>query len=415
MLMKSEVLKKARTYEEQFGAYIRPEERPLFNLTPRVGWMNDPNGFMAYHGQYHLFYQYHPYATRWGPMHWGHAVARDMLHWDYLPAALAPDKDYDNAGCFSGSALELDDGRQLLMYTGVSEKCADDGVKEVYQVQCLAFGDGLDYVKYEKNPVIGGADIPKGFSHHDFRDPKIFRRSDGSFACVVGNRSDDGSGAVLLYESPDAIHWRFVSVLDRSCNELGKMWECPDFFELDGRYVLVVNPQEMCQVGLEFHNGNGTVCLIGDFDAQQGTFQRRHVHAVDYGLDFYAPQTTLTPDGRRVMIGWMQNWYTSIAPESSRWFGQMSLPRELSLRDGRLIQMPVRELDQLHGQRISYQNVPVGEETVLNGVCGRTIDMTVTVRPQAGDPYSLFCVRTPMTSVPFSTRLMVPCFNSPAA
>ena len=391
--MSSEVLQKAREFEEQYGAYIRPEERPLFHLTPRIGWMNDPNGFSCYQGKVHLFYQYHPYSTQWGPMHWGHAVSNDMLHWDYLPAALAPDHSYDKSGCFSGSAVEIDDGRQLLMYTGHWEKRGEDGTKKAYQTQCLAFGDGLDYVKYEKNPVLTKADVPAGFSIHDFRDPKIFRREDGSFACIVGNRSDDKSGAILLYESPDAIHWHFVSILDRCYNEYGKMWECPDLFELDGRQVLLVSPQDMCQVGLEFHNGNGTVCLIGSLDESSKTFQRDRVQAVDYGIDFYAPQTILTPDGRRIMIGWMQNWDTCFSPDGSKWFGQMSLPRELSLRDGRLIQTPIRELTRLRGRRVSYTNVPVRAETVLQGVYGRILDMTVTVRPQTADSYSVFRVK----------------------
>ena len=391
--MISEALQKAREFEEQYGAFIGAEERPLFHLSPRIGWMNDPNGFSFYQGKFHMFYQYHPYATKWGPMHWGHAVSTDLLHWDYLPAALAPDQSYDKAGCFSGSAIEMEDGRQLLMYTGVREKRREDGTKQAFQTQCLAFGDGKDYVKYSKNPVLGEADIPEGFSRHDFRDPKLYRRKDGGYACVIGNRSDDGSGAILLYESEDAIHWRFHSILDRCYNEYGKMWECPDFFELEGRKILLVSPQDMCQAGLEFHNGNGTVCLIGSLDEQTGSLQRELVQAIDYGIDFYAPQTVLTPDGRRVMIGWMQNWDTCIAPENSKWFGQMSLPRELSLRDGRLIQTPVRELERLRGRRILYRNVPVRAETVLQGVYGRALDMTVTVRPQNPGSYSVFRVK----------------------
>ena len=106
----SEILNKAREYEEKYSAYIREEERPQFHLTPRVGWMNDPNGFSVYQGKYHIFYQYHPYNTQWGPMHWGHAVSDDFIHWEDLPVAIAPDMPYDKDGCFSGSAVELDDG-----------------------------------------------------------------------------------------------------------------------------------------------------------------------------------------------------------------------------------------------------------------------------------------------------------------
>ena len=111
----SEMLEKARKYEDEQGKQIKAEDRPAFHVSPYVGWMNDPNGFSYYQGEYHLFYQYNPYDTHWDSMHWGHVVSKDLLHWEYLPAALAPDEEYDKIGCFSGSATELGDGRQLLI------------------------------------------------------------------------------------------------------------------------------------------------------------------------------------------------------------------------------------------------------------------------------------------------------------
>lgn len=388
----TEILQKARDYEVKYSAFIKPEERPAFHLTPRVGWMNDPNGFCVYKGAYHLFYQYHPYSTKWGPMHWGHAVSRDLLRWEALPAAIAPDTDYDYAGCFSGSAIELPDGRQLLMYTGVTREQSEDGVVRDLQTQCLAVGDGMNYEKVPTNPVLTGLDVPEGFSRNDFRDPKIFRNPDGSFGCVVGNRTDDGSGAILLYRSEDGFAWKFESMLDRSYNEFGRMWECPDLFRLDGHEVLITSPQDMCALGLEFHSGNCTMALLGRI--RDGKFLRDNVQAIDYGLDFYAPQTLESPDGRRIMIAWMQNWDTTAGcPEGAKWFGQMTTPRELTIRDGRLIQNPVRELDNLHGRKVSYQNVPVHEEVSLTGVYGRVLDMTVTVRPGDDKSYEKFRIK----------------------
>lgn len=388
--MLTEALQKAREYEAKFETYIATEERPGFHLTPRVGWMNDPNGFSVYQGQYHLFYQYHPYSTQWGPMHWGHAVSDDLLHWRYLPAAIAPDQCYDRGGCFSGSAMELPDGRQLLLYTGVRRLVREDGTMQDLQTQCVAVGDGLNYEKSENNPVLDWKDVPDGFSRTDFRDPKLWREPDGTYRCVVGNRTDDGSGAILLYESADGFTWDFVSVLDRCYNEYGKMWECPDFFSLDGKQVLLVSPQDMSPLGLEFHNGNGTLCLIGSVDSEARAFLRERLQAIDYGLDFYAPQTLQAPDGRRIMIGWMQNWDTCVPPAEARWFGQMSTPRELSLRDGRFIQVPVRELEALRGRRVLYSQVPVQEEVSLKGIYGRMVDMTVTLQPGDAGGYTLF-------------------------
>ncbi len=141
--MESHKLLFARAYEAEAGRQIPAESRPRFHLSPYTGWMNDPNGFSFYQGQYHLFYQYNPYSTEWDSMHWGHAVSRDLLHWTYLPAALAPDAPYDSYGCFSGSGIELANGKQLLLYTGVQKEGGDKG--EEIQTQCVAVGDGLDY------------------------------------------------------------------------------------------------------------------------------------------------------------------------------------------------------------------------------------------------------------------------------
>lgn len=385
----SSMLEKARTYEKEHGDKIGSDERPAFHLTPWSGWMNDPNGFCQYQGQYHLFYQYNPYAAHWDRMHWGHAVSTDLLHWEYLPAALAPDGENDGAGCFSGSAVPLDDGRLLLMYTAVEERI-ENGEKRIYQTQNLAVGDGLNFEKYSGNPVLDSRDLPEGSSKEDFRDPKMLRLSDGSLACVIGSRPSDGSGQILFYTSEEGFHWNFKAVLDQNRNRFGKMWECPDFFQLDGRWVLLTSPQDMQQAGAEYHPGNGTTCFIGDFDEKTGKFTEVCDQAIDYGIDFYAPQTLETPDGRRIMIGWMQNWDTcNLHTESIPWFGQMSIPRELHLKDGILYQTPIRELEALRTDEVVYEDLVLdSEERELEGVSGRMVDLTVEV--EAADPEALY-------------------------
>ena len=381
--MISQILRDARRYEAIAEQTIPASSKPSFHLAARVGWMNDPNGFSCYKGKYHLFYQYYPYGTTWGVMHWGHAVSDDLLHWEHLPAALAPDSLYDRDGCFSGSAVELPDGRQLLLYTGVVEQRGLPGEQaDTIQTQCAAIGDGVDYEKCADNPILTDADIPAGSSKYDFRDPKMWREPDGSYRCVIGNRAADGSGQLLLYASGDALHWTFESVLAENKDRFGSMWECPDYFELDGKAVVLISPQDMLPRGFEYHNGNGTVCLIGRFDAEKKVFLEETDHAIDYGIDFYAPQTLLTPDGRRVMIAWMQNWDTlAIKKPKFTWYGQMTLPRELSVRNGRLYQWPIRELESLRSNRVAYRDVRFEGETALEGVRGRKVDVTVTVRP----------------------------------
>ena len=379
MIRIPEPLQRVRDYERERAIILDADERPLFHLTPLVGWMNDPNGFCWYHGQYHLFYQYHPFSRRWGPMHWGHAVSTDLLHWTYMPCALAPDTEADAGGCFSGSAVEMPDGRMLLCYTGVQPAGT---FRRETQAQCIAVGDGTDFEKSLLNPVIRHAHLPEGYSEFDFRDPKIWRKDDGTYQMVVANLHRERSGTVLLMESRDGQDWRFVGEIDASRGKYGKMWECPDFFELDGTQVLLVSPQEM-QAREEFHAGFGTVALLGSFDEKACRFERKQVQPVDHGLNYYASQTVLAPDGRRIMVGWMDSWETcKEAPRRHPWYAQMSIPRELRVEDGRLKQRPVREIEGLWQDTVLHRCVTVKDETGLPGVQGRLMDMTVTLHPE---------------------------------
>lgn len=402
----SQVLRDAHRFEEVREQLIRPEERPAFHLSTRVGWMNDPNGFSYYYGKYHMFYQYYPYDSHWGPMHWGHAVSSDLLHWEYLPCAMAPDMPYDRDGVYSGSAITMPDGRQMLMYTGVAVVNGSHGATYGLQTQNLAFGDGEDYEKYEGNPVITGDDLPSDASPYDFRDPKIVRLADGTYRCYLANNSEKGGGQILMFRSDDGLSWMFDKALAKNHDRIGKMWECPDFFELDGTWVLLASSQDMLPKGFEYHNGNGTFYMLGEFDETTETFTEECNYAADYGIDFYAPQTILTPDGRRVMMGWMANWDTcNLHTRPAPWFGQMSLPRELHVRNGRLYETPIAEFDALRKNKKEYHGIAIegdgkithvrgedgvvtteiGDSITLDGIDGRTIDLTVWVRPVPGE------------------------------
>ncbi len=393
--MISQTLRDARKYEEATERAIEKEQKPDFHLCTRVGWMNDPNGFSYYKGEYHLFYQYHPYDSHWGPMHWGHAVSTDLLHWRYLPAALAPDTEYDRDGCFSGSAAILPDGRHLLLYTGVSGETQPDGGMRDVQTQCIAIGDGVDYEKYAGNPVLTKKDLPEGSSKFDFRDPKMWQKPDGSYRCVAGNCTENGDGQVLLFSSPDGFDWKYEKILAANGGRYGRMWECPDFFLLDGKAVLLTSPMDMLPHEFEYHNGNGTLCLIGSYDEETDTFVEEHNQAVDYGIDFYATQTILAPDGRRIMVAWMQNWDTcNLHTPAQPWLGQMTLPRELSVKNGRLYQKPVREIENLRGEEVRHENVTFHDVLKLAGLEGRKVDMELTLRPaDAENIYHKFAVR----------------------
>ena len=372
-------LDNARKYEETGKEAYNPKDRPAFHLSPFIGWMNDPNGFSFYKGQYHLFYQYNPYSLYWDSMHWGHAVSKDLLHWGYLPAALAPENAYDSFGVFSGSSMELSDGRQLLMYTGVIKENDIDT-----QTQCLAIGNGTDYKKSEKNPVINTNQLPAGFDSSNFRDPKIWKDEQGYYNCIAVSKKTDGNGAVLLYRSKDAINWNFESVFLENDGSIGHMWECPDFFELDGKKLVCLSPQDMCAKDYKYHNGNGTVCFIGQLNKEGNKFIAESDDCIDYGIDFYAPQTIKSPDGRTIMIGWMQNWDSvNLTDRQNRnWFGQMSLPRELSIINGKLYQKPVKEIENFRQKQLLIKNQRVDAIFSNKELKGRCIDMEISIIPE---------------------------------
>ena len=369
-------LSRARAYEAAHRT--PPEQRPVFHAVPPVGWCNDPNGWSRFGGQYHLFYQYYPYDTVWGPMHWGHTVTTDFLHWQDLPCALAPEDPFDANGCFSGGAVDWQ-GRQLLLYTGVMPV----GEKKEIQQQCLAMGDGVDYHKAAA-PVISCDEQPAGASRKDFRDPYLFEQ-DGMLYMLVGGRGFNGHGRLLIYRNahPDdpAARWEFVQVLAENDGSLGSMWECPGLFTLDGRTVIIVSPQFVHQaVDDRYHCGNDTAAIQGDWAGPGTPFVRKADRPLDSGLDFYAPQTLETPDGRRVLIGWMQNWDHCYPPEDAPWYGQMSLPRELFWQGETLCQRPVRELGNARQLRVEHRGVEVESRPVaLEGVHGRVLDCDLTV------------------------------------
>ena len=267
--------------------------RPLMHFSAEKGWINDPNGLIYFKGKYHLFYQHNPHSAVWSSMHWGHAISTDMLHWEDLPIALYPDADYDKdseGGCFSGSAIEKD-GRLYLMYTGTVHRNGN-----CYQTQNIAYSDdGITFTKYKNNPVIYK---PEG-AGEDFRDPKIFFY-DGLYYAVIGGTIDN-DGKVFLYTSSDILHWEYKGILFDSEGKVATMIECPDFFFLDGHWVLIFSP-----IG----NPDRRKCIYyaGDMDFNTCRFTPRWNGIMDYGPDFYAPQTFLDKNGNRVIIAWMNRW-----------------------------------------------------------------------------------------------------------
>lgn len=351
--------------------------------------MNDPNGFVQYKGEYHLFYQHYPYKPVWGPMHWGHAVSRDLMKWEYLPVALAPDEAFDRDGCFSGSAIEKD-GKLVLMYTGHSISGPDKD-RDYKQSQGIAVSeDGITFSKWESNPVIGYNEIPEGVSQKDFRDPKVFMRN-GQYYVVLGSNDANGNGLVLLYRSDDLMNWTYVNVLAKSDGQFGDNWECPDLFPLGDKDVFMLSPQRMPAQGEAYHNLHSTMAVIGRLELKTGRFHSELEAQVDHGFDFYAPQSTEDHKGRRIIVGWMDMWESDMPTQQDHgWAGAMSMPREALLKEGRVVYRPVEEIERYRSDAYSTADF------VLDGEQGMEV---------FGDSYELQIVFEAGQSSEFGVKL----------
>ncbi|CAK9886089.1 MAG: Sucrose-6-phosphate hydrolase [Candidatus Erwinia impunctatus] len=335
----SELLAKAEETLKEKRTTLQHRWYPKIHLAAQAGWMNDPNGLVFFDGWYHAFYQHHPYSTKWGPMHWGHARSRDLVHWEHLPVALAPEGPEDKDGCFSGSAV-VDGDELALIYTGHKFHGDPNDDNNLFQVQCLATSkDGIHFAR--QGMVI---DTPPGVHH--FRDPKVWRQGEYWYM-VVGARVND-IGEVQLYRSADLRLWESQGVLAQASAEMGYMWECPDFFTLADKQILMFSPQGMAAQGYANRNLFQSGYIVGEWQPGEEFLQQQPFEEMDLGHDFYAPQSFLTPDNRRIVIGWIAMWESPMPEQQDGWAGMLSLPREVSLTaDNRLKMVPAKEVGSL--------------------------------------------------------------------
>lgn len=319
---------------------------PQFHLSPPAGWMNDPNGLIYHDGLYHAFYQHHPFDENWGPMHWGHATSPDMVHWAHQPIALAPGDEWDVDGCFSGSAVD-DNGVLSLIYTGHIWLDGPGNDRAIRQVQCLATSQ--DGIHFEKQGVI--LNPPPGIMH--FRDPKVWQQN-GEWWMVIGARDIDDRGQVLLYRGNSLREWRLDRVLAQAEAEMGYMWECPDFFPLGDEHLLMFSPQGIQADGWENRNLFQSGYIRGKWQPGAEFTPLAKFVEMDRGHDYYAPQSFIAADGRRIVMAWMDMWESPMPGKQEGWAGSLTLPRVLSFNDkGELRQNPAAELMTLRGEELT--------------------------------------------------------------
>lgn len=335
--------------------------RPQFHFTPKAKWMNDPNGLIYLKGNYHMFFQYYPDGTVWGPMHWGHAISKDLIHWDEQAIALYPDS---LGWIFSGSAVYDErntsglakDGKMPLVaiFTHHNQKLEKEGRKD-YQYQSLAYSldEGKTWEKYAGNPVIKNSGIV------DFRDPKV-RWNEEVEKWIMTLATKD---RITFYSSSNLIDWTKASEFGENIGAHGGVWECPDLFpmKVDGKEVWVllvsINPGAP-------NGGSGTQYFVGDFDGKTFKPFNTKTKWIDYGTDNYAGVTFANTD-RLIFLGWMSNWQYAQQVPTQKWRSAMTLPRELSLEivddEFLLVNKPVNELKKIIGKSKSSKNIQIAD------------------------------------------------------
>jgi fructan beta-fructosidase len=351
-------------YHEQY--------RPQIHFSPKEKWTNDPNGMVYYNGIYHLFFQYYPDSTIWGPMHWGHATSTDLIHWQQLPVALYP----DSLGyIFSGSVV-VDknntsgfgkNGRVPLVaifthHNPVGEKAG----RKNFQNQSLAYSldNGKTWIKYVGNPVLKNPGIT------DFRDPKVmWYEPQKKWVMTLATKD-----RITFYTSPDLKDWAKESEFGKELGAHGGVWECPDLFTLDDNgkkiWVLIVNLNPGGPNG-----GSATQYFLGDFDGKTFTPSHTDTRWPDYGPDEYAGITWSNTGNRKIFLGWMSNWlYANLVP-TVKWRNAMTLPRELKVKhvgnDIFITSQPVTELNKIESRLITFQDVLVNKNLDLSAKTGK--------------------------------------------
>jgi len=347
----------------QVDTSINDEQyRPLVHFSPKEKWINDPNGMVYHNGIYHLFYQYHPYSSIWGPMHWGHATSRDMIYWNREPIKIFPDS---LGTIFSGSAVVDKDNTSGFGRHGIvplvaiftQHKVADTTAGKIYfQNQSLAYSldNGKTWTKYSGNPVLKSPGIP------DFRDPKVIWHEPTKkwiMSLAVVDR-------IYFYSSPDLKNWKKESEFGESAGAHGGVWECPDLFSLEynGKliWVLIVNLNPGGPNG-----GSGTQYFLGDFDGKEFLPYGTETKWLDYGPDSYAGVTWSNTGKRKIFLGWMSNWtYAELVPTET-WRSAMTIPRELKIvkvgKDTLVASMIVKEIATLKSRSVVSDNVALSK------------------------------------------------------
>lgn len=351
-----------RESKKQYNSPIREQ----YHFVPWKNWMNDPNGLCWYQGRYHMFYQFNPHSQEWSNMYWGHAVSKDLIHWVHLPVVLEPQEEIlknpqnIKGGAFSGSAVVLDNEVvfYLTRHIGPLKDC-----EETVQKQWMMKSQDMIHFTPEQLMI---EKRPENASFH-FRDPKVLKVKDTWYMVLASAMND--KAAILLYSSKDMENWKYLHPLLIEETEGIECFECPDFMELDGKYLAL--GAWMCHYD-EQNRYQMSRYYIGEFENEQ--FRKESEGWFDFGSNCYAMQS-FCHEGRRINIGWISDFYKEHLEWNGGAYGSMTIPREMHVRDGRLFLTPVEEIDLLEGE-ILYSGEK--ENINLNQIPGNTYRARIT-------------------------------------
>lgn len=344
------------------------EKDPLllaYHIYPETGWLNDPNGLCQLDGTYHFYYQASPLDENRGDIGWGHVSSPDLMNYKREDFFIFPDSKYDKNGAYSGSAF-IEDNKLSFFYTGNVKYPGDfDGINEGREHNTLRI-DSDAYTYGEKILLMDNDAYPADMTKH-VRDPKIYKK-DGIYYMFLGARSKDDKGMVLVFKSENlkdfTYHMRIETAYD-----FGFMWECPDFFDLGDKQILICCPQGLASEKYKYQNIYQSGYFFIDLDLENKTYKLGDFEELDYGFDFYAPQTFEDEACRRILVGWMgipDADYTNPSVKY-KWQHALTIPRELKIKNQRLVQEPIKELEALRGSKIDLEKGKVYEELTFEG------------------------------------------------
>ncbi|MEQ8156338.1 MAG: sucrose-6-phosphate hydrolase [Clostridiaceae bacterium] len=351
--------------------------RQQFHIQPETGLLNDPNGFSYYNGEYHLFYQWFPLGPVHGLKYWYHISSKNLVNWKDCGVGITPDKYFESHGAFSGTGI-VQKEKLYLFYTGNTRD--KDWVRHPYQ--CLAVMDKKGIITKNNEPIIES--VPEGYTDH-FRDPKVFKNND-KYYCLIGAQTDELKGTIVYYQSENLLNWNYQGEIKTSFKGNGFMWECPDYFEVGGKGVLILSPQGMEPQGDSYRNIFQSGYLIGEkMDLENGTFNHGEFRELDRGFDFYAPQTIEDNNGRRILIAWMGLPEIDYPSDENGWAHCLTIPRELKIKDHKILQIPVKELELLRGREHSVSYKLNNEDRDVDGFNGKTYELICKFKELSGD------------------------------